>query len=114
MYSFGLRAPHSKYGSYGFQKRAEKNTQDNPQRKVYTPKKKNYTAVTTIGLVIASAVLAYKGKDKISNVLVHAKKFISEKGGKLSKKFPNISAGVKSFGTALNNGKNAILHPFKK
>ncbi len=114
MYSFGVSAPPSKYGSYGFQKRAEKNAQTNPQRKVYTSKKKDYTAITTIGLVIVSAILAYKGKDKISKVLEHAKKFISDKGGKLSKQFPNISAGFKSFGTAIKNGKNAILHPFKK
>ncbi len=114
MYSFGVTAPHSKYGSYGFQKRADKNAQTNPERKIYTPKKKNYTTITTIGLVVASAILAYKGKDKISNVIVQAKKFISKTGGKLSKQFPNISAGFKSFGTAIKNGKNAILHPFKK
>ncbi len=115
MYSFGVSVPPSKYGSYGFQKRAE-----NPAQSIYSKrieakkKKKDYTPLVTAGLIIASAVLAYKGKDQISTVLTHAKKFLSEKGAKAANKFPNIASGLKSFKTAFANGKNAILHPLKK
>lgn len=112
--TFGLSVPNSKYGSYGLRKRAEMNL-NTPKRTVTnTKKEKTYGALATAGLVLATAVLVYKGKGQISKAIEHIKSYLSQAGASASKSFPNLSAGIGSLGKALKNGIHAITHPFKK
>ena len=112
--TFGLTVPNSKYGSYGLRKRAEKKLNTPIKTVTNTKKEKTYSALATAGLVLATAVLVYKGKGQISKAIGHIKSNLSKAGASASKSFPNLSAGIKSLGKAFKNGIHAITHPFKK
>ena len=116
---FGEINYSSKYGKDGLRAKTEQSVNQEIPKDSFNPKykskgnKKAAGVFTTIALMLATGVAAYKGKGKIQQILKNTNSGVSNKIKDFATKHPNLAQAGKSLKDAGIHIKDACAKPIE-